>query len=208
MNLRWPRKLRNSERGCDEDECTTENERVWDDRGARNGPDRGRRARKRDREKERERERGGVYTFALYHLLSWFGSFFFLQHFPKRYASSDKFLRFSTDRRIELIASLGCISDLSLDKFDIDFLQIRASYVIGERKAKNRLHGRRQTRRTNFHPSICSRGELKIRRNSFTYRDDSRDPWQRRNTTVRRQGEGYLVAVLNSLRHFSFVPRR
>lgn len=147
--------------------------------------------RETERKKERGRE-GGVYTFALYHLLSWLGSFFFLQHFPKRYASSDKFLRLCTDRRIELIASLGCISDLSLDKFDIDFLQIRASYVRGERKAKNRLHGRRQTRRMNFHPSICSRGELKIRRNSFTYRDDSRDLWQRRNTTVRRQGEGLL----------------
>lgn len=164
-----------------------------------------------ERETKRKKERGreGAFTLSLY-IICCHGSdlFFFLQHFPKRYASSDKFLRFSTDRRIELIASLGCISDLSLDKFDIDFLQIRASYVIGERKAKNRLHGRRQTRRTNFHPSICSRGELKIRRNSFTYRDDSRDLWQRRNTTVRRQGEGYLVAVLNSLRHFSFVPRR
>lgn len=138
--------------------------------------------RETERKKERGRE-GGVYTFALYHLLSWLGSFFFFCNTFQ----NDTLLptNFSVCRPIVGSNSshlLGCISDLSLGKFDIDFLQIRASYVRRERKAKNRLHGRRQTRRTNFHPSICSRGELKIRRNSFTYRDDSRDLWQRRNT--------------------------
>lgn len=169
----------------------------------------------------REESERGVYTFALYHVLSWLRScFFFCNDFQN---ARTRRVRVTSPRR----GTRSAIQEAGRDRDDPDCLRIAAVLVCRDSSARWRARGSLFASETAVvarspAASIGNRwkpaypiDEIAISASvgRAVHRSPSRSislviSFSSSRSLRRDKVKVYLVAVLNSLRHFSFEPRR